>query len=232
MLSTRDLQLAMGIEHASLFTPYSKVWLHGSWIRHAYWTVRTSSGRIINVYLNASMTIANGEASITSRPIVNGAIMGSTKKIDDMQLQYRRNVLTVTTPLWKTRAQVTRGKPHHGVLRINLQIQPLYDAASDKISPHGLLGQTYDKDPRPLHGKQDRYDILDDGRPTKARVIAGGRITTRAKAEGAIEGNGEMYRIHSPFDTNFTFSRFGAKAAAPRNTSLMRMYSSDEQIWM
>ena len=93
---------------------------------------------------------------------------------------------------------------------------------TDAVAPHGLLGQTYDGDRRPIHGKRDRYDILDNGKPTAARKGVGGRITTRAKGEGAIEGHAEMYRVERPFDTGIAFSRFGAHSAAPRNITLMR----------
>ena len=87
----------------------------------------------------------------------------------------------------------------------------------------GLLGQTYDGDGIPIHGKRDSYAVLDDGRPTKARRGIGGVITTRAQGEGAIEGTAEMYRVRRPFDTNFAFSRFGAVTPwGARNVSQVR----------
>lgn len=199
----------MGMEHSSFFSPYSKVWVHGSWIRKVYWTIRTSVGRVLHAQLNAHHPKFNGSTSATS------------SVIDDVHFHFDGKALTVSTPTWRTKAVVTKGKPHYGQLRINIEIQPLYDVASDPVAPHGLLGQTYDGDARPLHGKRDRYDILDDGRPTQSRVVAGGRITTQAKAEGAIEGNEEMYLVPSPFHTNFAYSRFGVSAAPPRNTTLL-----------
>jgi hypothetical protein len=102
------------------------------------------------------------------------------------------------------------------------QVQPLYDTMTDVVAPHGLLGQTYDGDRRPIHGKRDRYNILDNGQPTATRTGVGGLVTTRAQGEGAIEGRAEMYRVVRPFDTAFAFSRFGARSAAPRNISGMR----------
>jgi hypothetical protein len=102
------------------------------------------------------------------------------------------------------------------------QVQPLYNVMTDPVAPHGLLGQTYDGDRRPIHGKRDRYDYLDNGKPTAARKGVGGLVTTRANGEGAIEGHAEMYRVDHPFDTGGAFSRFGARSAAPRNITLMR----------
>lgn len=209
LLSTRDLSLAVGVEHATFFTPHSKLWVHGSWIRHVYWSLFTQ-GQLFHVHLTAF------------RPMFNGSSSPSTATVGDVHFRFHNKMLVVTTPKWRTSAEVTSGRPHPGQLRINVRIQPLYDVTSDPVAPHGLLGQTYDGDARPLHGKRDRYDVLDDGSLTRARTRAGGNVTTRAKAEGAIEGESEMYRIRSPFDTNFAFSRFGAHQASPRNASGLR----------
>ena len=47
-------------------------------------------------------------------------------------------------------------------------------------------------------------------------------VTTRAKAEGAIEGVLSDYRMSSEFGTAFRFSRFDAIAAPVRNVSALR----------
>jgi hypothetical protein len=85
--------------------------------------------------------------------------------------------------------------------------------------PHGLLGQTYDRDKLEVNGRRDSYARLDDGRPTASRTSVGGDITTRAKAEGAIEGALGDYRVASEFSTAFRFSRFDSIAAGVRNVS-------------
>lgn len=204
VLSTQDLSLAIGVEHDIFLSPFSKVWVHGSWIRHVYWTISTSRGKVLKVHFNAY------------NPKFEGSANPTRLAVDDVHFDFKSGSLTVTTPTWQTKATVTKRSPHRGHLRMNIAIQPHYHLASHPVSPHGLLGQTYDTDGMPLHGNRDKYDILDDGRPTWMRTAAGGRITTRSQAEGAIEGNAEMYRIKSPFDTNFTFSRFGLRFAPPR----------------
>ena len=85
----------------------------------------------------------------------------------------------------------------------------------DRVWPHGILGQTYDTDEGPVHGKRDRYDLLDDKSRVRDRTGAGGNVTTRAQAEGAIEGTAADYRVSRPFDTQFRFSRYGAIAPMP-----------------
>lgn len=209
LLSTQNLSLAIRVEDSVFFTPYSKLWVHGSWIRQAFWTIRTSHGNLLKVELDAR------------RPMFNGSRATRSVTIDDIHFRFVRTGLTVTSRTWRTKATATRGSPHYGVARINIEIQPLHDVEVDRVAPHGLLGQTYDSDDSPLHGKRDRYDILDNGKRTHSRERAGGHVTTRAQAEGAIEGRLEMYRIQKPFDTSFAFSRFGLKAASPRNITAL-----------
>ena len=209
-LTRRFLSLAVLFEHASFFTPHSKMWVQGSWIRRAFWTVRAHDGRLLKIDLNAH------------HPKFKGSSAPATSKVADVSFAFDGKALTVRTPLWRTRAQVTRGAPHYGHLRMNVEVQPLYDTAADAVAPHGLLGETYDGDGRPLHGKRDSYERLDDGTQTRKRRGVGGMATTRAKAEGAIEGTAEMYRVKRPFDTNFSFSRFGATAARPRDAAKIR----------
>eukprot|EP00966_Prymnesium_polylepis_P003020 69060-Prymnesium_polylepis.1 len=141
LLSTTNLSLAAGFEHAVFFTPHSKMWVRGSWIRHAYWTIRTSRGRLVHVRLDAEA------------PSFNGSRAMRTTFVDDVRFSFRPNVLTVRTPRWNTHAQVMRGAPHYGQLRVDITIQPLYNVvAVPGLAPHGLLGQSYDGDGAPLHG--------------------------------------------------------------------------------
>ena len=74
----------------------------------------------------------------------------------------------------------------------------------------------------PTHGKRDRYDLLDDGTPTRARKGVGGTVTTHAKGEGAIEGSAEDYRMKGPSETDFRFSRFGVNATRPPRRAVSR----------
>ena len=84
-----------------------------------------------------------------------------------------------------------------------------------------LLGQTYDRDGFEVNGRRDDYSRLDDGRLAASRHGVGGTVTTRANAEGAIEGVLEDYRVRSDFATAFRFSRFDAVAAPVRNVSAL-----------
>jgi len=57
---------------------------------------------------------------------------------------------------------------------------------------------------------------------TALRRAVGGVVTTKAQAEGAIEGQVKDYRLASPFSSSFAFSRFSMTRADFRNASLLR----------
>lgn len=93
------------------------------------------------------------------------------------------------------------GNPGKSLL--NLHIEPLYDADSDVVAPHGLIGQSYDGDTQAVNGKVDDYS---------EEVV-----TTEAMAEGAIEGHAPEYKMGSKFGTAFKYGRFDATRAAHRD---------------
>lgn len=219
LLSATNLSLAASFEHESFRTPYSKLNVQGAWIRRAYWTIRTACGRMLKLDLDAR------------RPAYNGSTTPRTSVIDDVRIQLEGNhghaekaTLTVPTRTWRTRALVTKGAPHWGMLRIHMYLQPMTSPTTGLVAPHGLIGQTYDGDGRPTHGQRDRYDTLDNGMSARSRSGVGGTVTTRAQGEGAIEGTAEMYRIQHPHSTSFDFSRFDPVSALPRNISRVRRY--------
>ena len=205
LLSASRLSLGAQFEHQRFFTPYSKLFVQGSWIRHAYWTLHTARGRLLKVDFSAH------------EPTFNGSRHPKTVSIDDVTVRFDGHEMVIVAAGWRTRAKATRGAPHWGLPRLDIVVQPLYNVARSAIAPHGLLGQTYDGDGVPTHGARDSYERLDDGTPTRSRKGTGGVITTRAKGEGGIEGTAEMYRVRKPFDTDFAFSRFGSeRPARPR----------------
>ena len=63
--------------------------------------------------------------------------------------------------------------------------------------PHGLIGQSFATPGVARNGAVDVY-------PWE------GEFTTRAQAEGAIEGAADMYEVASPYETTFAFSVFDA----------------------
>jgi len=211
LLSSPRLSLAVQFVHEHFFTPYSKMLVRGSWIRHAFWVVRTRIGDRVRIGFHAS----DPKTFLVYRGSDDTGVTfgeGQPFTLHDVRITLARKTLVVETSTWTTRATVNTGRPHPGKKRMDVRIQPL---AVEAAFPHGLLGQTYDGDQIPLNGKRDNYEILDDGSRTRARTSVGGVITTRAKGEGGIEGDAEDYRIQTPFETAFKFSRFGNMDAVP-----------------
>ena len=81
------------------------------------------------------------------------------------------------------------------------------DATGDEtvLKPHGILGQSFDGDERPRMGALDVY-------PDKS---VAGEFTTKAMAEGAIEGAASDYALATPRATAFNYSRFATSRALP-----------------
>jgi len=92
-----------------------------------------------------------------------------------------------------------------GKALLNIHIEPLYDADSDIVAPHGLIGQSYDGDGQPVDGKMDDYSEQE--------------VTTEAMAEGAIEGSASDYKMGGKWVTEFKFGRFDSHAAPHRDAS-------------
>merc|ERR1711971_1181974 len=84
-------------------------------------------------------------------------------------------------------------------------IAALYDADSDVVAPHGIFGQAYDGDKLAVNGAVDS---------DRASVS-----TTKAQAEGAIEGTWTDYKMESKFSTTFKYTRFDVTSAKPRDVS-------------
>ena len=53
-LSARNLSLNLLFEHTNFISPHSRLHIHGSWVRAAFFTVRTSrTGRLLHVFFHS-----------------------------------------------------------------------------------------------------------------------------------------------------------------------------------
>jgi len=120
---------------------------------------------------------------------------------------WRGAVMLVNTGRWLIEAasKPFPGKADRGKALLDVQIVPNYDADHDVVAPHGLVGQSWDGDGVGIDGAQDNYTAAE--------------VTTKAMAEGAIEGVAADYAMEDKFATAFKFSRFDAVKAAPRDVS-------------
>jgi len=203
LLSSRNFSLNALFQVIRYRATYSKRIINGSFVRAAFWTIRNIEDRTIHVEFRSTVaTVRLGRRQFWVKhgapPFVAGDVRVSVTG---------RRTVTVSNRRWRSSATSSWSYPHAYVLRLRVVIRPLYDTSMDPVAPHGILGQTYDRDLRPINGRRDNY-----------RNFAS-QFTTAAQAEGALEGTAADYRVASAFATPWRFSRFDALAAAPRNIS-------------
>mmetsp|Transcript_29122 Transcript_29122/g.65948 ORF Transcript_29122/g.65948 Transcript_29122/m.65948 type:complete len:205 (-) Transcript_29122:390-1004(-) len=103
--------------------------------------------------------------------------------------------------------------------RLDIVVKRLVDISAIRVPPHGLIGQTFDQDEIAVDGMLDDYTGMRGPGLSHRQSV----VITKAMGEGTIEGVAADYEIDpsEPFSTRFKFSRWGLRAAAPRNISLL-----------
>jgi hypothetical protein len=216
MLSAKNHSVNVFFEHADFHNPYKLV--HGSKMSRIGMTLRTAlTGQMVTIGFNSSaagtqracVTTAEGERWVDHRT--------GTFSVENVKLVIREKkmggighgvALTVSTGKWEVQAWSKRfpnPMANPGKALLNVAIAAQYDANHDVVAPHGVIGQSYDGDSVAVDGATDDY--------------TGKEITTKAMAEGAIEGVAADYKMAGPFETNYKFTRFDATAAKPRDAS-------------
>lgn len=211
MLSARNVSMSIRIQHLTYRTPFSKQRINGSWIREAFWTVRTTKGCMLNISFRAVdahsvMVRGCGHRQLAVHHNYPPVIVENVR----VHLR-RRTAAVVVNGQWHTSAWSTYNYPNPYIVRLEVNIKQLARLPIQGVWPHGLLAQTFDGDTRPMHGRVDSYARLPNG-----------KLTTKAQGEGAIEGSPQDYQLSSPFSTRFRFSRFDAVASSPRDVSKLR----------
>jgi len=218
-LSARNVSLNLLFLHSDFHNPNRLV--HGSHMAQLAMTVRTAlSGKVFTIEFSASKEPPH---SVMIRDAAGGVVKtvthGSGNFVDEslvVSVREKRHgafgshgsMALINTGRWLVEA-ASKGFPNAektpGKALLDVQINPLYDADKDVVAPHGLIGQSWDGDGFGFDGAKDDYSASE--------------VTTRAMAEGAIEGVAADYAMEDKFATAFKFSRFDAVKAAPRDTS-------------
>lgn len=193
--------------------------VHGSFITETYMTVRTSSGEDVRISYNATHPdrahLHIGERTVTIAVSPFGVNEVAVDQFDHLNLnvllskeQMNEATLTVSNGAWRVTCK-THLYPYSAVnkmkKRLDLSFLPGPEQASNPVSPHGIIGQTFDRDEIAIDGAQDTY--------------VGETVTTTAMGEGAIEGVAADYEVSpkDPYSTQFKFTRYDVVAAAPRD---------------
>lgn len=223
MLSARNVSLNVLFVHDDFKNPYKLV--HGSAMKAAVWTFRTNvTGRLVTVEYNASAAMPNRAYVRVSDSYAAVWLSHQSKpfELENVRIEMREKkqtgmgkrgswhgmALIVSSGLWRTNVwskSFPNAADNPGKALLNIHIEPLYDADSDPVAPHGLIGQSYDGDGQAVNGKMDDYSEAE--------------VTTEAMAEGAIEGHAKEYKVLDKYATTFKYSRFDATAARHRDVT-------------
>jgi len=148
-LSAKNLSFNIGIEHSNFWTPYSKLNVHGSWVKVAYHTVRTSgTGRQLQILFRAIEPqhavindICKAPHCTDTRPRNRSLVLGEgapTFKSENVAVTLRHMTLILSNGQWQTSTQATTGAPHVGIHRLSIEVKPTYAVDYDPIAPHGV----------------------------------------------------------------------------------------------
>ena len=138
-LSAKNLSLNLLTEH-DFHSPHSRLNVHGSWVKAAYHSVRTSTtGRLLQIGYRAvephRVIITEGCATCRRHVLRTGA---PTFTVENVEVSLRHRTLSVTNGQWRTTTQSATGAPHMGTRRLNVEVFPTYDVKYDKVAPHGV----------------------------------------------------------------------------------------------
>jgi len=219
MLSAKNHSVNIRFEHADFNNPYKLV--HGSKMSRIGMVLRTAlTGQLLRIEFNASANAA--QRALVHLPTGVDRVVDHSSGvvvIENVRMVMREKkmggighgvALTVSTGKWEVQAWSKRFPnplANPGKALLNVAIAAQYDADHDVVAPHGLIGQSYDGDGVAIDGAVDDY--------------TGKEITTKAMAEGAIEGEAAEYKMAGPFATDFKYSRFDAVAASHRDVTLL-----------
>lgn len=218
LLSARNLSFNARFEFADFVLPHKLV--RGSFIASVGITARIDSGRLLAIEFNSTKGAHDTHFALVRQPSLpdRRVLAGAHVRLENLLVQLREyskalSLIVNDGHRWKLSA-IAKNFPNPdqnpGRMLLHVGVEALYDADKDPIAPHGLIGQSYDGDDVAVDGAQDDYRA------------AGDVMTTKAQAEGAIEGSPEDYKMgKQPFATAFKFSRFDSKAAPHRDITAL-----------
>jgi len=220
LLSARNLSVNALFMYDDFVLPRRVI--HGSYMSALYARVKvycngckgwgSKSSRVFTVEYNTSGVAKVGEIGTSNKwklkadapPLRFGNAVFSMVKKHALEITDGRWITSVVDKEFPNPA----GNPGKKLLHVKIMPAPGYDVDGDATAPHGLIGQSYDGDSVGISGSEDNYRS------------AAGEFTTKAQAEGAIEGSAADYVIkEGPFSQAFKYSRFDLSSAPRRDVS-------------
>jgi hypothetical protein len=140
LLSSRNVSLNALFTHETFIAPYSKLVVHGSWLKAVYVTLRGASDATLRVQYDAvgrpqSARVALQPAGMQHDSKTFKLLKGQAMIKEGVHLMLKKNVLTLRHPLWRIQVLAAVGAPHPGVARLDVKIQPVYAVDNDAVAP-------------------------------------------------------------------------------------------------
>ena len=208
ILSAKDVNVNIYIEYAKF--KLHEATIDGSFMTQLHFVGKTNKINEMKVSMWASK-IKYKNAGWANGTCINDVFSigpHGEKKCDDIIARMDYSSLNIYTKEWYIRAtpMPVYNKLSGPSNRIDIRIVPRIPEKEINVSPHGLIGQSFDGDNIAVFGKQDNYP-------------KNGYFKTSAMAEGAIEGVPNDYKMSNIYSITFKFSRFNAVNSSPRNVS-------------
>ena len=209
LLSAAGLELNAMTQSTMFLLPRPQL-VDGSFFTRVSWVIRTVSAGTIVIYAEATrpgFTIYNLPPNCVDDICATTLKQefGCWKKwsVDDVIVLQRVSTLTVSTREWEMNA--TRKPVYNSLSSTKFRYDiSLRQRVEGSCFPHGIIGQSFDRDGIAVDGKVDNYAYKSND-PF---------IKTTALAEGAIEGVAAQYEVKNMFHVNFTYSRFAKNATS------------------
>ena len=219
LVSAPGVHMAARTRDSTFMLPQPML-VHGSFFTEVAFVIRGASGRGYGVHSDAhSIAYAvydlgeNGKDFKKPLLIARRVGVWTNLYVEDIGIYYKQATLVLRGNGWE--ANSTRHPIYNKVAGApewrldftmrqfsgNTGFENLHGTSSKSCHPHGLIAQSYDGDTLAVDGAQDNYEY------NRTHPI----VTTKAQAEGAIEGIARDYKIADKFNTSFAFTRFLAK---------------------
>ena len=211
MLSAPNIQFAARTMDTDFMLPIPLQFVHGSFFTSVAWTVRGRSGREYGITVDAdSDTFYVIDTKDNSTVATRQGVWQQWWE-DGIRAYNKQSTIYVRANGWEVNA--SRNPVYNHVSgpskwRFDVAMRPLdgrtgfeskHGKSSDTCFPHGVLAQSWDGDDIAVFGAEDDYTITDETHPV---------FTTKAMAEGAIEGTAADYELAGPHTTHFAYSRY------------------------
>lgn len=212
LLSTSNLSVNVLFEHDT-YNWRRKV-VKGSWMKEVAVTAQ-SDKRLVKVAYHVDQA-SRAELYVSGVEKFEGHLEeGAPLELGKIVLSLSpKHLLKVTNGEWTLEARnryipYAKAKLNAEKKRLDVSVHPIINVDKAPVAPHGLVGQTYDRDGMAVIGALDNYNVKSN------------TIETKAMGEGGIEGEAANYEIDAKdkFSTAFKYSRFGLTKASPRDVT-------------